>query len=105
MDSPWRGSDDGAGAQGSKEEIDAGKQPNWERRDGEKVGQSWPRKHHWRSVMPSISKPLLLRSQAKDTRFGVTPDTVKALANELDVTEMQVIHLALSRLEGGATVI
>jgi len=41
---------------------------------------------------------LLLRFRAKTTRFRVTGDTFKTLANELNVTESQVIHMALSKL-------
>ena len=41
---------------------------------------------------------LLLKFRARDTRTGVTRGTVKALAQELDLNETQVIHLALSRL-------
>ena len=48
--------------------------------------------------MPAISDSLLLKFRTKDTRFGVTRDTVKALASELDVTETQVMHIALSKL-------
>ena len=52
----------------------------------------------WGFVMRPISDSLLLKFRAKDTRFGVTRETVKALASELDTTETQVVHLALSRL-------
>jgi hypothetical protein len=48
--------------------------------------------------MPAATDSLLLKFRAKDTRFGVTRDTVKALASELDTTETQVVHLALSKL-------
>ena len=48
--------------------------------------------------MPTPSQSLLLKFRAKDTRFGVTRETVKALASELDVTETQVVHMALSKL-------
>ena len=48
--------------------------------------------------MPAISDSLLLKFRTRDTRFGVTRDTVKALASELDVTETQVVHIALSKL-------
>ena len=41
---------------------------------------------------------LLLKFRARDTRTGVTRGTVKALAQELDLNETQVIHMALSRL-------
>jgi hypothetical protein len=48
--------------------------------------------------MPTLPQSLLLKFRAKDTRFGVTRETVKALASELDVTETQVVHMALSKL-------
>lgn len=48
--------------------------------------------------MPTLPQSLLLKFRAKDTRLGVTRETVKALANELDVTETQVVHIALSKL-------
>jgi hypothetical protein len=41
---------------------------------------------------------MLLKFRAKDTRLGVTRETVKALAAELDTNETQVIHMALSKL-------
>ena len=41
---------------------------------------------------------MLLKFRAKDTRFGVTRDTVKAMAAELDTTETAVVHMALSKL-------
>lgn len=48
--------------------------------------------------MPLATSSLLLKFRTKDTRFGVTRETVKALASELDTTETQVVHLALSKL-------
>ncbi|HVZ45546.1 MAG TPA: hypothetical protein VHA82_17180 [Ramlibacter sp.] len=47
--------------------------------------------------MASAGNSLLLQFRARNTRFGVTRETVKALASELDVSETQVIHMALSR--------
>lgn len=41
---------------------------------------------------------LLLKFRSRDTRSGVTRETVKSLAVELDVTETQVVHMALSKL-------
>ena len=41
---------------------------------------------------------LLLKFRDRDTRYGVTRSTVKSLAAELDVSETQVVHLALSKL-------
>jgi hypothetical protein len=48
--------------------------------------------------MPPSSDNLLVKFRSKDTPYGVTRKTVKAMAAELDVPETQVIHLALSRL-------
>jgi len=47
--------------------------------------------------MTSTSDNLLVKFRAKDTSFGVTRSTVKALAKELDINETQVIHMALSK--------
>ena len=47
--------------------------------------------------MATTPESLLLMFRAKDTRFGVTRDTVRALASELEISETQVVHLALSR--------
>lgn len=47
--------------------------------------------------MTVASENLLVKFRAKDTQFGVTRGTVKALAKELDVNETQVIHMALSK--------
>lgn len=48
--------------------------------------------------MTAVSENLLVKFRSRDTQFGVTRGTVKALAKELDVNETQVIHMALSRL-------
>lgn len=48
--------------------------------------------------MSTIQDSMLLKFRAKDTRFGVTRDTVKALAAELGITETAVVHMALSKL-------
>lgn len=47
--------------------------------------------------MTTVSENLLVKFRSRDTQFGVTRGTVKALAKELDVNETQVIHMALSR--------
>jgi len=44
-----------------------------------------------------MSDKLLLKFREKDTSYGVTRETLKALAAELDTTETMVIHLAVSR--------
>lgn len=40
---------------------------------------------------------LLLKFKSKDSPYGVTRETLKALADEMDVSETMVIHLAISR--------
>lgn len=47
--------------------------------------------------MTVANENLLMKFRSKDTQFGVTRGTVKAMAKELDVNETQVIHLALSK--------
>ncbi len=47
--------------------------------------------------MTTVAENLLVKFRSRDTQFGVTRGTVKALAKELDVNETQVIHMALSR--------
>jgi hypothetical protein len=44
-----------------------------------------------------MTDKLLLKFRAKSTAYGVTRETLKALAAELDTTETMVIHLAVSR--------
>jgi hypothetical protein len=41
---------------------------------------------------------LLLKFKAKDSSYGVTRETLKALSHEMDVSETMTVHLALSRL-------
>ena len=48
--------------------------------------------------MSFTKEELLIRFRSRDTQFGVTRGTVKALAEKLDVDETQVIHIALSKL-------
>jgi hypothetical protein len=43
--------------------------------------------------MQAVSDNLLVKFRTKDTAFGVTRHTVKALAAELDVSETQAIHM------------
>jgi hypothetical protein len=40
---------------------------------------------------------LLLKFRGKDSAFGVRRETLKALAEELHVTETMAVHLAISR--------
>ena len=44
-----------------------------------------------------MSDKLLLKFRVKSTPYGVTRETLKALAAELDMTETMVVHLAVSR--------
>lgn len=44
-----------------------------------------------------MSDKLLLKFRVKSTSYGVTRETLRALAAELDTTETMVIHLAISR--------
>jgi hypothetical protein len=43
-----------------------------------------------------MSDKLLLKFRTKSTAYGVTRETLKTLAAELDMTETMVIHLAVS---------
>lgn len=47
--------------------------------------------------MTAAKESLLVKFRSRDTKFGVTRGTVKVLAQELDVNETQVIHMALSK--------
>ena len=47
--------------------------------------------------MAAAKDSLLIQFRSKDTRYGVTRGTVKALSVELGLTETQVVHIALSR--------
>ncbi len=40
---------------------------------------------------------LLLKFKSKDSPYGVTRETLRALAEEMDVSETMVVHLAVSR--------
>lgn len=40
---------------------------------------------------------LLLKFKSRDSSYGVTRETLKALALEMDVSETTVVHLAISR--------
>jgi hypothetical protein len=48
--------------------------------------------------MPAPSSSLLLKFRARDTQFGVTRETVKAMAKRFDLSETEIVHMALSRL-------
>lgn len=48
--------------------------------------------------MAATSSSLLLKFRARDTQFGVTRETVKAMAERFDLSETEVVHMALSRL-------
>jgi hypothetical protein len=45
----------------------------------------------------AIMRNLLLKFKSKDSPYGVTRETLKALADEMDVSETMVVHLAISR--------
>lgn len=67
------------------------------------AGCSLPRRGiHWiytdeDSNMAATTDSMLLKFRDKDSRFGVTRDTVRALASALDISETLVVHMALSR--------
>lgn len=44
-----------------------------------------------------MSEKLLLKMRTRDTAYGVTRETLKALAAELDLSETMVVHLAVAR--------
>jgi hypothetical protein len=48
--------------------------------------------------MPAAASTLLLKFRTKDTQFGVTRKTVKRIAAMFDLSETEVVHMALSRL-------
>ncbi|MEQ1807606.1 MAG: hypothetical protein ABL900_19680 [Burkholderiaceae bacterium] len=48
--------------------------------------------------MATSASSLLLKFRSKDTQFGVTRKTVKQIALQFDLSETEVIHMALSRL-------
>lgn len=48
--------------------------------------------------MPATPSSLLLKFRARDTQFGVTRKTVKAMAAHFDLSETEVVHMALSRM-------
>jgi hypothetical protein len=45
----------------------------------------------------SIMSNLLLKFKSKDSPYGVTRETLKALADEMDMSETMVVHLAIAR--------
>lgn len=48
--------------------------------------------------MSAAMSSLLLKFRARDTQFGVRRETVKAMAERFDLSETEVVHMALSRL-------
>ena len=48
--------------------------------------------------MPATPSSLLLKFRARDTQFGVTRQTVKAMAARFDLSETEIVHMALSRM-------
>jgi hypothetical protein len=49
-------------------------------------------------TMPPSSSGLLLKFRRRDTLFGVTRDTVKKMATLYDLSETEIVHMALSRM-------
>jgi hypothetical protein len=43
-----------------------------------------------------MANDLLLKFREKDSPYGVSRETLKAIARELDMTETMVVHVALS---------
>jgi hypothetical protein len=48
--------------------------------------------------MIAAASSLLLKFRNRNTPFGVTRDTVRAMAEHFDLSETEVVHFALSRL-------
>lgn len=48
--------------------------------------------------MSTLAPNLLLKFRTRDTQFGVTRETVKAMAAHFDLSETEVVHMALSRM-------
>lgn len=48
--------------------------------------------------MPAATSSLLLKFRTRNTQFGVTRETVKAMAARFDLSETEVVHMALSRM-------
>lgn len=53
--------------------------------------------------MATDTSKLLLRFHANDSQFGVTRSTLRVLATKLEISEVDVIHLALSRMVRGGS--
>ena len=48
--------------------------------------------------MTTGASGLLLKFRSRNTQFGVTRETVKAMAAQFDLSETEVVHMALSRM-------
>ncbi len=49
--------------------------------------------------MPAVEpKNLLLGFRTRDTEFGITRATLKTMATQFDLSETQVVHVALARM-------
>jgi hypothetical protein len=48
--------------------------------------------------MSAASHSLLLKFRTRDTQFGVTRKTVKDMAARFDLTETEIVHVALARM-------
>ena len=44
--------------------------------------------------MPTTTTGLHLKFRKRDTQFGVTRETVKAMAERFDVSETEIVHMA-----------
>ncbi|HQR21211.1 MAG TPA: hypothetical protein PKV98_10105 [Burkholderiaceae bacterium] len=49
-------------------------------------------------IMSATPSKLLLKFRTRDTQFGVTRKTVKAMAARFDLSETEIVHMALSRM-------
>ena len=57
-----------------------------------------PRKRAATKSKPSSSNGILLRYRERDTAYGVTRQTTARIAENLGLSETQVVHVALANL-------
>lgn len=48
--------------------------------------------------MPAPTSSLLLKFRTRDNQFGVTRETVKAMAARFGLSRTEVVHMALARM-------
>ena len=48
--------------------------------------------------MPAAPSSLLLKFRTRNTQFGVTRETVKAMAARFGLSQTEVVHMALARM-------